>query len=136
MTDIHVEYPGGLDEARVNSKNYIDAAAGEARARYITIAPGQAETYTAKAAQAEAYLAAGAPGDLSAWHWIRADAQAFGMSGETAASSILANRDAWVQLGAHIEEIRLRAKAAVNAASSPMECARVLRAAKADLEAL
>lgn len=136
MSTLHIGYPGGVEAARKDVNRRIDIAAGEARARHITIAPGQSETYTAKAAQAEAYLAAGAPGDLSAWHWIRADAQAFGMSGETAASSILANRDAWVQLGAHIEEIRLRAKAAVNAASSPMECARVLRAAKADLEAL
>jgi hypothetical protein len=58
------------------------------------------------------------------------------MGGATAANSILANRDAWTQLGAHIEEVRLKAKAAVNAASSPMECARILKAAKADLMAL
>lgn len=136
MSAIHIAAPGGIDAIRREVREAIDAVAGEARARHITVAPGQAETYTAKAEQAQAYLAAGAPGDLSEWPWIRVDAQAFGMSGETAASSILANRDAWTQLGAKIEEIRLRAKAAVNAASSPMECARILKSVKADLEAL
>jgi hypothetical protein len=127
---------GGIDAARTKAKADIDAAAGEARARHITVTPGQAETYFAKAAEARAYLDAGSPVDLEAWPWIAADAAAFGVSGATAANSILANRDAWTQLGAHIEEVRLRAKAAVNAASSPMECARILKAMKADLEAL
>lgn len=90
----------------------------------------------AKAAQAEAYLAAGSPTDMIGWPWIQADADAFGISATTAATSILANRDAWIQLGARIENIRLKAKAAVDAADNPMACARILSAAKADLGAL
>lgn len=90
----------------------------------------------AKAAQAEAYLAAGSPTDMIGWPWIQADADAFGILATTAATSILANRDAWIQLGARIENIRLKAKAAVDAADNPMACARILKSVKADLGAL
>lgn len=128
MAVFHIALPGGLQAAQAKSKAAIDAAAGEARRRHITIAPGQSETYTAKAAQAEAYLAAGSPPDMTGWAWVQADADAFGMSPETAANSILANRDAWVQIGAHVEAVRLRAKADVDAATSPMDCARITRA--------
>ena len=136
MSTLHIALPGGLSVARTQAKTAIDAAAGEARQRHITIAPGQAETYMAKAAQAEAYLAAGSPPDMTGWAWIQADADAFGISVTTAATSILANRDAWTQLGAHIEEVRLKAKREVDAATSPMECARILKAAKAELVAV
>ena len=45
-----------------------------ARARYITIAPGQDATYAAKYADAAAYAAAGYPADTSNYPWIEAEA--------------------------------------------------------------
>lgn len=136
MTALHVGIPGGLEAAGVKAKAEIDAAAGAARSRYITIAPGQAETYLAKAVEARAYLDAGSPEDLSAWPWVRADAAAFGVSGATAATAILANQQAWVGLGTMIEEIRLTAKRAVDAAQTPRERFRIAREAVAQLEGI
>lgn len=136
MTQLHVGYPGGLDAARTKAKAEIDAAAGAARSRHITIAHGQTETYLAKAAEARAYIDAGSPEDLSAWPWVRADAAAFGISGATAANAILANQQAWVGLGTAIEEIRLTAKRAVDAAQTPRECLRIAREAAVQLEGI
>lgn len=136
MELVHVSYPGGLEAAGTKAKAEIDAAAGAARSRHITIAPGQAETYLAKAAEARAYLDAGAPADLDAWPWVRADAAAFGVSGATAATAILANQQAWIGLGAEIEAIRLTAKRAVDAAQTAIERFRIARDAALQLEGI
>jgi hypothetical protein len=131
---LHVAMPGGLDAARTKAKAEIDAAAGVARSRYITTVPGQAETYLAKAAEARAYINAGEPSDLATWSWIAAEVRATGNSPGGAAGSILANEANWTALGTAIEEIRLTAKRAVDAAQIPRECFRIAHDATGQLE--
>jgi hypothetical protein len=136
MTTLHVATQESIETQRANARIAIDRAAGQARARHITTTPGQAETYLSKAAEAVAYLAAGAPEDLTGWPWIQADASAFNLSGFEAASTIIANRDAWVALGSYIENVRLHSKNDIAAATTPMDCARILQNAINTLNAL
>ena len=59
-----------LANAKASAAAKIDSAAGRARARYITTTPGQDATYTAKYAEAQAYRAAGYPGNLAGYPFI------------------------------------------------------------------
>jgi hypothetical protein len=130
MQTISIEYPGGLEQAKADALARIDKAAGEARARYITIAPGQAETYQAKAIDAESYLA----GNEGPHPWVAADAAAFAITETEAAEAILAQRDAWVRLGALIEQVRLASKQQVKAALTAREAMEAAKAAEVMLE--
>ena len=115
----------------------IDRAAGEARERYITVVPGQAETYTAKALEAERYIAAGAPTDLTQYPLIQAEVNAFGYpDGAAAANAILAKRDLWMQKGAQIEELRLKYKNLISKATTIQEAARLRQQALQALAAV
>lgn len=83
----------------------IDNAAGAARLRYITDVPGQQGTYLVKAAQAEAYVAAGGVGSVPPY--VAAEASATGLDSLDAAQFILTTRDAWDDVvGPRIEELR------------------------------
>lgn len=121
----------------------IDAAAGAARARYITVAPGQEATYMLKAEQARAYKAAGYPAaSLAAYPMVEAEAHAINGAAPTAAQSqaaadgIIAQADAWIAKAAQIERSRITGKRAVTAAIdvAAVEVARA--AAEADLSML
>ncbi|RME58088.1 hypothetical protein D6779_07220, partial [Candidatus Parcubacteria bacterium] len=70
-----------LPHARAEAEKMIDEAAGQARARYITVAPGQEATYVEKARQAEAFKAAGypTPVDVNLYPLIDAEVQATGL---------------------------------------------------------
>lgn len=102
-----------LDAQRAMALDAIDAAAGRARARYITVAPGQEGTYLLKAAQAQHYLEAGAPADATAWPLIALEAAARAMTPADLATEVLGMRDAWIGKAAQIEATRLAAKRAV-----------------------
>lgn len=123
----------GLDAVRSSAMVAIDAAAGEARARYITTAAGQDSTYLLKAADADAYKAAGYPdAQIANYPWVLAKAKAMvatpaAADYQAAADLIIATRDMWVATGVQIEEARERGKAAVTAAAdiAGVEVARV-----------
>jgi hypothetical protein len=106
-----------LPEYKAQAKKAIDEAAGRARARYITAVPGQEATYQAKAAEADAYVAAGRPADTSAYPILTAEAQARGISVSALADLVRATRDQWIQLAAAIEALRIGGKLAVEAAA-------------------
>ena len=97
----------------------IDAEAGRARARYITVAPGQEATYMLKEAHARAYKAAGYVGDYA---MVSAEAKAVNGDKPTAtqikaaADTIVAQADAWIVLASQIERQRIAGKIAVAAA--------------------
>ncbi len=127
----------GISAVQRAAKRQVDAAAGRARARYITVVPGQSETYTAKALEAERYIADGAPTDLTGYPLISAEMAAFGYtSGTQAANAILAMRAQWLQVGAQIERIRLKAKRDIDAATDVATIASVRAQAVRDLEAI
>ena len=127
----------GISAVQRAAKRQVDAAAGRARARYITVVPGQSETYTAKALEAERYIADGASADLTNYPLIAAEMAAFGYAtGAQAANAILAMRAQWLQVGAQIERIRLKAKRDIDAATDVATIASVRAQAVSDLEAI
>lgn len=134
--------PPILSEVLTAALTAIDAAAGTARARYITTADGQGATYLLKAADADRYKAAGYPAAQIAGHpWVLAKARAMvaapaAADYQAAADLIIATRDAWVSKGAAIEEARERGKAAVSAAVDVAGVAAARSAAIAELTLL
>lgn len=121
----------------------IDAQAGATRSKYITIVPGQPETYLSKAADAAAYKAAGYPfANLASYPWIQAEAVAINGASPTAAQvkaaadSILAAQAAWVSLGSVIEQQRRAGSEVVKAATTPAAANAAQAAAIAALKAL
>lgn len=96
---------------RTWAADQIDAAAGRARSRYLTTVPGQEATYTAKYAQAQAYIAAGYPADTAPYPWIAQEALRTGLTHTQAADRIKATGDVWANLvGPAIEGLRIGGK--------------------------
>lgn len=108
--------PTPLDEIKSAAAARIDAAAGRARGRYITVAPGQDATYLAKALEADDYVALGRPSNETQFPILRAEAEARGITVSELADLVRATRDQWIQLAAAIEAIRIGGKLAVDAA--------------------
>lgn len=116
---------GTKDIARLRREGIAraNAAAGAARGRYITIAPGQEMVYLAKEAEGQRYLAAHPnpyqpASDLSPYPFIAAEL------GITAADPFTLSQ-IWVQgaaffraVGSQIETVRLSTIAAISAAPS------------------
>jgi len=96
----------------------IDAAAGTARSRHITVAPGQEATYQAKVAEAESYIAAGRPADATPYSILSAEAAVRGISVSAMADMVIAMRDQWTAMAAQIEAQRIKGKLAVDAAAA------------------
>jgi hypothetical protein len=109
--------PESLADYKTKAKDAIDQAAGRARAKYITVALGQEATYQAKAAEVDAYVAAGRPANTAPYPILTAEAQARGISVSETADLVRAVRDQWLQLAAAIEGIRIGGKLAVDAAA-------------------
>lgn len=107
----------------------IDEAAGRARARYITTAPGQELTYQEKAEEAIDYTTAGYPANLTNYPFIQAETDATGKTAMQAAVDILAKRSEWVMIGSSIERQRISGKLSVTNATTTVE----IEAAKTDV---
>lgn len=101
-----------IDEARRWACTSIDAAAGAARTRYLTLVSGQDATYQAKYADALAFRRAGYPlGAVEQYPWISQEAAATGVSAQATADGILAAGAPWnVVLGPRIEALRIGGK--------------------------
>jgi len=95
-----------LPDTQATAKNAIDQAAGETRARYITVAPGQDAVYALKLDECKRYAAAGYPEDLTGWDFVAAEAAANSCSGKTACDEVLFIASQWSKLAAGIEMIR------------------------------
>lgn len=94
------------------AKEEIDKAAGAARSRYLTIVPGQDATYSAKYADAKAFILAAYPdAQIANYPWVKAEAAATGKTNAQAADSIKLTGDMWnVNLGPSIENLRIGGK--------------------------
>ena len=112
-------------------KARIDEAAGAARARYITVQPGQEATYQRKEQEARQYLADGTIGPM-----LQAEADATGMAVADLANQIVATADQWTQLAAAIEAKRMSAKRAIDAETDWTKHKAIADAAIAYLEAI
>lgn len=128
--------PPPLDQVKAAAKARIDAAAGRARARYITVAPGQEATYQAKAAEADAYVAAGRPANESPYPILTAEAQARGITVSQLADLVRETRDQWMQFAAVVEALRIGGKLAVDAAVDHAAVEAAVAQAEAGLEAV
>ena len=108
----------GLDRHRANQR--IDAAAGDARLRYVTDVPGQSAVYAEKLKQAVAYIAARQL-DAKALipRYIRREAEARGCSAVAVAVGVIQAAAAYDEIGPEIEAARLAGKDAVMATISP-----------------
>lgn len=92
----------------------VNRAAGEARSKYITIAPGQELVYMAKDKQAREFKAAGYTGTVPAF--VAAEAAATGATDQVACDSIIAQADALIAKGAAIDQQRRTASVQIEAA--------------------
>ncbi len=118
--------PDALARAVRRAHAEIDNASGQARARYITVVPGQEATYMRKDRQARDYRGAGYPADATPWPLVLAEARS--VSGnptptalelQQGADGIIAQADAWIVLAAQIEQVRRTAKIAALAGTNP-----------------
>lgn len=123
-----------LATAKKSANNEIDIKAGQARSKYITSVPGQSETYTAKYEDAKAFVAAGYPLNTTDYPWVKADSEAYGITPEQSANNIIALRNAWTNIGATVEKIRLGGKTQVNAATTVAEINTIVSQTVATLE--
>ena len=114
-----------LADAITKAERAIDAAAGDARAKYLTIAPGQEATYLAKAQDADKFIADGEPVDLTGYSWVSAEVNATGLTASQAAAAIRTQRDQWYAIGSYIEQLRLSGKAQVRAATTIQQVAQI-----------
>jgi hypothetical protein len=96
----------------------VDVLSGETRLRFITDSPGQEATYTAKLADAKAYIAAGYPTITTPYVWITTEAAATGVTVTYVADYIVYTAGLWAAVGATIEGARQAAKIAINSAPS------------------
>lgn len=119
MSSVHIGYPGGLEQAKIDYQAKGDTAAGQARLRYITSIPGQDATYGAKLVDALKFIADGYHEEnIEDYPWLAGEVRTYGKSPTDAAEDIINKAYQWVQVGVVIEEIRLKAKQAIRDASS------------------
>ncbi len=114
--------PFADDESQTKARAValVNTAAGACRARYVTVAPGQAETYILKAEELRAYDAALAQGpvDPTDYPILYAESQATGASFASTVTLVRTMRAAWIALAAAVEGIRRGAIVAIERATT------------------
>lgn len=127
--------PLPADQRRKAAKDAIDAAAGEARAAFVSVGWGVEEEYRLAKAEADAWIAAGKPANdvppaVEVW------AQARGWTPEQAADDIMQTEQLWTSMLLAIREQRLLGKAAVDGAPDSADFDAVAAPFIAALEAI
>ncbi len=92
----------------------VDLEAERVRLRFVTGGAGQAMTYTRKEAEARAWVAQ----PTTPTPFLDAEAEATGATRESVAAVVIAQADAWVQVGSAIEGLRMGAKAGIERATT------------------
>lgn len=117
--------PPALADAAKLARAQIDAAAERARAKWITIGPGQALTYGEKRREVEAWAVDSAP-DPAKYPWARARAARLNGVAKSKVTTVQAQAvidewsraaAAWIIAGIPIEDVREGAKEAIAAAA-------------------
>lgn len=114
-----------LADYRASAALLIDAEAGAARSRFITVTPGQEMTYLEKVTQARAFGADEDP-DQTDYPLIYGEIGITGESAAEVAGVILGRYLLWQQIGALIEQERLTAKRDVALAETPEAIAEII----------
>ena len=122
---MRIELGASIDAVRAAAIAEVDAAAEAARSTFLTPGAGQALEYTATEADARAYIAAGSPASPAegSYPFLLAEIAALQAVGVTvtmaeAASSVLAEAEAWREAGAAIKRLRREAKLRIAAATT------------------
>jgi hypothetical protein len=124
----------GIDAARDWARKEIDSAAGTARGRFLTLAPGQESIYQAKYTEALAFCCADAKDDSAMFPWIAAEALTTGVPIRAVAERIRRKGDAWAQnYGPRIEALRVAGK---DQLESLMDIGEIVKAARDTASAL
>lgn len=122
-----------LEPSRRKALADVDAVAGNARARFITVLPGQDAIYDEKLRQAQHLHHIGG-GPLS---FIHAEARATGRQPEEVAAGILFARNRWMSVHATaIESARIGAKHAIRGAISVSLINEIVAAAVRELDGI
>ena len=106
-----------LEEHRAQAVYELEKGTEAIRGKFVTRGPGQSMTYQEKGDEAADYVAAGYPADLSTYPFLQAEVNATGQTAAEAADTILAQKSAWIVVGAAIEEERLKGKINIAAAT-------------------
>lgn len=96
-------------------RSTVDEQAGAARKDIITDVPGQAQTYGAKAAEAQAWVDGA---DAAGFPYLSAEAEARGVTMAQVRDEIIAQLGAQTPILARIEANRIRAKRDIDSAST------------------
>lgn len=99
-----------LSDLKMEAKIRVDTLAGEKRRLWLTITPGQDVTYARKLTDAQSYKSAGYPSNINDFIWVKAEAEARGMTPQQSADYIIATAGMWDGKGAAIEGARQKAK--------------------------
>lgn len=118
-----------LAETQARALTRIDHSAEQVRGRYLTPGSGQALVYQRKAAEAEALLQTISDGleiEPDRYPHLAAEVGITAASLAEVGGVVQVQAEAWAQLSARIESVRLAAKAAVSAAPDASAVAAVL----------
>ena len=110
-----------LDTFKAEAKLSVDNMAEATRLKYVTPGSSQAMTYQEKGDEAADYVANGYPVDLSSYPFIQAEVNATGNTATQAADNILAQKSAWIMIGAAVEEVRIGGKINIDVATNEAE---------------
>lgn len=109
--------PTPIEDVRERAYLLVDGAAGQARLRYISSSPGQAETYLRKETQARTWKAGGYVGSPPSF--IAAEATVLGEDPIDVAEDVIAQADTWENgKGPEIEATRIGGKAEIRDATT------------------
>lgn len=123
-TLLAAEAQANLIAAHIAAIDAINKAAGECRAKYITVIPGQESTYQLKDVEsqsAEALLATGGTPTAALYPMLFAEATATGISIADLITLVRTTAGQWKQLAAIIEGTRRGAIVAVEKATTTAE---------------
>lgn len=104
-----------LDVVKAALKTEVDRAAGQLRAQFITVAPGQDMVYLRKAAEAKAYQTEDDPAAAD-YPILSASVVIEGATLADVAAMVVGKEAQWTKIAAVIEAARLGGKAAIDAA--------------------
>lgn len=107
----------------------VDGEAEVIRMRFLTPGAGQALTYQRKEAEARAWLA----DDSVATAFLSTEATARAVTVAQVAAEVITAADLWLEIGAEIEALRMKAKSSLGAATTLGE---MMAAVAIDWEAL
>lgn len=118
------EMAAALNELKAAAVERVNREAGEARARYITVAVGQEGTYLEKSREARAYLSDPTP-DPVHYPYLSAEAECTGQTVGAVALLVAATADAWTPINARIEGLRQGALVTIRTTNAPEALAAV-----------